>query len=255
MDDDADAIVNSISFDSSGDRRAESSRRIVRAPDDSFDQLRLYCSTGKMRHETTKIPADRRIVSPSAERNKGPIAEILMLVLPGQCEVLGGQQRHGAAHSTFRPGNAPDPLAADGARCRCAEVDRELVEAYTHAKRSTHRSPSMYATRSGRPQGGGRRLHQHASHSASVGSRGVSRGAGKVLPPGGILFLYGPYRRQGQHTSPGNQAFDEQLKAANPEWGVRNLEDVARLAKAVDLELEQIHDMPANNLSVVFRKR
>jgi uncharacterized protein DUF938 len=80
-------------------------------------------------------------------------------------------------------------------------------------------------------------------------------GAGKVSAPGGIMFLYGPYRRQGWHTSPSNEAFDAQLKARNPQWGVRNFEDVVHLASAVGLELEQVHDMPANNLAVVFRKR
>jgi hypothetical protein len=71
------------------------------------------------------------------------------------------------------------------------------------------------------------------------------------------VFLYGPYRRQGWHTSPSpsNEAFDAQLRARNPEWGVRNLEDVVDLASAAGLELEQVHEMPANNLAVVFRKR
>ena len=81
------------------------------------------------------------------------------------------------------------------------------------------------------------------------------RGAGKVIAPGGIVFLYGPYRRQGQHTSPSNEAFDAQLKARNSQWGVRNFEDVVDLASAAGLELEQAHDMAANNLAVVFRKR
>ncbi len=81
------------------------------------------------------------------------------------------------------------------------------------------------------------------------------RGAGNVIARGGMLFLYGPYRRKGQHTSASNEVFDELLKAENAEWGVRNLEDVAYLAASVDLELEQAHDMPANNLAVIFRKR
>ena len=80
-------------------------------------------------------------------------------------------------------------------------------------------------------------------------------GAANVIAPGGILFLYGPYRLQGRHTSPSNEAFDAWLKAQNPEWGVRNLEDVVHHASTVGLELEQTHDMPANNLVVVFRKR
>jgi hypothetical protein len=83
----------------------------------------------------------------------------------------------------------------------------------------------------------------------------LMRGAGDVIALGGILFLYGPYRRQGRHTSPSNEAFDEQLKAWNPEWGVRDLEDVVHLASTVGFEREQTHDMPANNLAVIFRKR
>jgi hypothetical protein len=59
------------------------------------------------------------------------------------------------------------------------------------------------------------------------------RGTGNVIAPGGILFLYGPYGRQGRHISPSNEAFDELLKAENPEWNVRNLEDVALLAASV----------------------
>jgi SAM-dependent methyltransferase len=50
------------------------------------------------------------------------------------------------------------------------------------------------------------------------------------LPPGGTLFLYGPYKQGGEHTAPGNEAFDAQLRATNPEWGVRNLDDVTALA-------------------------
>lgn len=81
------------------------------------------------------------------------------------------------------------------------------------------------------------------------------RGAGKVIARGGILFLYGPFRRNGRHTSASNETFDALLKAKNPEWGVRNVEDVVHLAATVGLELEQTHDMPANNLAVIFRRR
>jgi hypothetical protein len=86
-------------------------------------------------------------------------------------------------------------------------------------------------------------------------TEGLSHGAGKALCSGGILFLYGPYRRQGRHTSASNEAFDALLAAENPEWGVRNLEDVALLATSKGLELQEIHAMPANNLAIVFSKR
>jgi hypothetical protein len=85
-------------------------------------------------------------------------------------------------------------------------------------------------------------------------TQALLQGAGRVTTAGGIVFLYGPYMRQGRHTAPSNEVFDQSLKARNPQWGVRNLEDVALTAAAAGFELQSIHEMPANNLSVVFRK-
>ena len=75
-----------------------------------------------------------------------------------------------------------------------------------------------------------------------------------MLPPGGVLYLYGPFQQSGQHTAPSNAAFDESLRARNPEWGVRDVTDVAQLAGRKGLELAEQIAMPANNLSVVFRR-
>jgi len=83
---------------------------------------------------------------------------------------------------------------------------------------------------------------------------GLIRGAARVLPPGGLLFLYGPYRRGGEHTAPSNEAFDADLRRRNPEWGVRDLEAVAALAAGVGFAPPQIKSMPANNFSVLFRR-
>jgi hypothetical protein len=82
----------------------------------------------------------------------------------------------------------------------------------------------------------------------------LMRGAGRVLSSGGLLFLYGPYRRSGRHTAPSNEAFDAQLRQRNSEWGVRDLEVVANAATANGLDLQEVIEMPANNLSVVFRR-
>lgn len=83
---------------------------------------------------------------------------------------------------------------------------------------------------------------------------GLLRGAGAILPAGGVLFAYGPYRRCGAHTAPSNAEFDASLRARDPRWGVRDLEDVERAATAEGLALEEVVAMPANNFSVVFRK-
>ncbi len=81
------------------------------------------------------------------------------------------------------------------------------------------------------------------------------RGAGRYLVPGGLLFLYGPYRVRDRPTAPSNEAFDASLRAQDPAWGVRNLEDVVAEARGHGFSHESTHDMPANNLSVIFRRQ
>jgi hypothetical protein len=78
--------------------------------------------------------------------------------------------------------------------------------------------------------------------------------AGTVLRKGGILVCYGPYKVGGTATQ-GNLKFDVSLRTQNPEWGVRNLEDVVDAAGKQGLEFLQSIEMPANNLSVLFRKK
>ncbi len=85
-------------------------------------------------------------------------------------------------------------------------------------------------------------------------TQGLMAGAGRVLQPGGVLYLYGAYREAGAHTAPSNAAFDRDLRRRNPEWGVRDLEEVVELGQANGLSLAERIPMPANNLSVIFRK-
>ncbi len=83
---------------------------------------------------------------------------------------------------------------------------------------------------------------------------GLIEGAARTLPAGGVLYLYGPYRRAGHPTAPSNEDFDRDLKSRNPAWGLRALEDVAALASRHGFAAPTVVEMPANNLSVVFRK-
>jgi hypothetical protein len=82
---------------------------------------------------------------------------------------------------------------------------------------------------------------------------GLMAGARRILPPGGILYLYGPFQQGGQHTAPSNAAFHQSLQQQNPEWGVRDLADVMTAAQAEGLDWLNTYSMPANNLSVVFQ--
>ena len=83
---------------------------------------------------------------------------------------------------------------------------------------------------------------------------GLMAGAGQILPKAGILYLYGPYKRNGEHTAPSNVSFDRSLRDRNPLWGVRDLEEVIKTAAKQNLKLQQVREMPANNLSVIFSR-
>jgi hypothetical protein len=83
---------------------------------------------------------------------------------------------------------------------------------------------------------------------------GLMTGAAKILPKNGILYLYGPYKRNGEHTSLSNANFDRSLCDRNPLWGVRDLEAVIAAAAKQNLNLQQVIAMPANNLSVIFSR-
>ena len=93
------------------------------------------------------------------------------------------------------------------------------------------------------------------THISPMGAtRGLAAGAGRCLRPGGRLFIYGPFLVDGQPTTPSNAEFDASLRGRNPEWGYRDVEEVTRIAAACGLQREEVEEMPANNLLLVFCK-
>ena len=85
-------------------------------------------------------------------------------------------------------------------------------------------------------------------------AEGLIAGAARALRPDGRLFLYGPFKRDGKHTALSNAVFDTSLRNGDPEWGVRDVEEVAATAKRAGLSLREIVEMPANNLIVAFAR-
>lgn len=85
-------------------------------------------------------------------------------------------------------------------------------------------------------------------------AEGLIAGAARGLRSDGRLFLYGPFKRDGKHTALSNAVFDTSLRNGNPEWGVRDVEEVAATAKRSGLSLRKIVEMPANNLIVAFAR-
>ncbi|MGC3874764.1 DUF938 domain-containing protein [Halomonas sp. GXIMD04776] len=78
--------------------------------------------------------------------------------------------------------------------------------------------------------------------------------AGERLGKGGVLYLYGPFKRDGQHTAESNAVFDADLRRRDPRWGIRDLNNIEALAGEHGLSVDRIVEMPANNLSLVLRK-
>jgi SAM-dependent methyltransferase len=86
-------------------------------------------------------------------------------------------------------------------------------------------------------------------------TEGLFAGAGRYLRADGRLFLYGPFKRGGKHTSISNAVFDSSLRDKDPEWGVRDVGDLEKLAAGAGLKLIEIAEMPANNLTLAFERR
>ena len=208
-----------------------------------------------MRCETVSRLETGRLLSPSGERNKGPVAEVLKQVLPERglvLEVGSGTGQHvvhfarEAPQLTWQPSERDPECLQSIALWLAAE---EPVNVLKPLRLDVGELPWPIASAAAV-------VSLNMIHIAPwAAGMALVRGAAAILGPGAMLFLYGPFRRGDKHTSPSNEAFDQQLRAQDPAWGVRDLEEVARYAAAHGFGPPETHDMPANNLSVVLRKR
>jgi SAM-dependent methyltransferase len=192
--------------------------------------------------------------SPSALRNRDPILAVLRRVLSARgtvIEIASGTGEHAVHFSAGLPDLIWQPTDRDPEALRSIAAHRALA-------RWPNLLPPLEldVTANAWPV-----LQADAVVSINMihiapwpATKGLMAGAGRVLAPGGILFLYGPFKENGRHTAPSNQGFDTSLRSRDPAWGVRDLADVAEAARAQGLELAERVEMPANNLSVIFRR-
>jgi cyclopropane fatty-acyl-phospholipid synthase-like methyltransferase len=202
--------------------------------------------------------ADELPSSAPAERNKEPILQVLQRLLPREARVLeiaSGWGQHAQHFARAQAGWAWQPSDFDASRLavidsRCAGLGNARP-----ALQLDVTAPAWpAAVAAGAPYDALLCVNMlHASPWATC--PGLMRGAATHLAPGGLLLLYGPYRVDGRPTAPSNEAFDADLRARDPAWGLRALADVEREAAAVQLALREVITMPANNLFVVFEKR
>jgi SAM-dependent methyltransferase len=198
--------------------------------------------------------SDRRLHFPHVARNREPILEVLQRVLPRQglvLEIASGGGEHAAYFASnltglrWQPTDANaemfESIAAHRADAGVANLLAPLHLDVTAEQWPVERADAMVCC--------------NMIHIAPwVATEGLIAGAGRTLPRGAPLYLYGPYKVEGRHTAPSNQDFDTRLRAQNPLWGVRDLTDVSSLAKRHGFALAETVPMPANNLSVIFRR-
>lgn len=198
---------------------------------------------------------DARLYAPSAARNRDPIWNVLGPQLPASglvLEIASGSGEH-AVHFAqlagpglvFQPTDPnPDALASIDAWIAASRLPNVKPALALDAAAATWPVDHAEAVTC-------INMVHISPWSATVG---LIRGAARVLAVGGLLFLYGPYRRNGQHTAPSNEVFDADLRRRNAEWGVRDLEVVAALAAGTGFAQPKIEPMPANNFCILFRR-
>ena len=194
-----------------------------------------------------------RLFAPATQRNRDPILAVLREVLPREgrvLEIASGSGEHVTHFAkafpglTFQPTD-PDPqavasIAAWSNDAALANLEAPLLFDASQPEWPFHGLAGI--------------LCINMIHIAPWrATQGLMRGAAASLRPDAPLYLYGPYRQRGVPTADSNDAFDADLRARNPAWGLRDLDEVAELARASGFSQPQITPMPANNLSVIFR--
>ena len=195
---------------------------------------------------------DARLHSPSAARNQGPILTALRPALPRTgllLEVASGSGEHAAHLAAALPGlrlqptdPRPEALASIDAWCGgLPNVRPALKLDVTWPDWPVVAADAV--------------LCINMVHIAPwAAAQGLVSGAARVLPVGGLLALYGPFIRADQPLAPGNAAFDADLRARDPAWGLRAVEDVAALAGTAGFSPPEIIAMPANNLIILLHR-
>ncbi len=200
-------------------------------------------------------PYSPALLSPAVARNRDPILTVLRRVLPDRgtvLEIASGTGEHAAyfagqlPHLNWQPSDVdPEALASIEAHRAAANVPNLRAPTILDVT-----APVWPVTQADAV------VSMNMIHiSPWAAAPGLMAGAERLLASGAPLYLYGPFKENGEHTAPSNAAFDASLRARDPQWGVRDLGDVRKLAAGHGFDFVERVVMPANNLSLVFRRR
>ncbi len=205
--------------------------------------------------EEDGVMSTAALSAPAVERNRAPILQVLRDALPETglvLEVASGTGGHAAWFSAALPALAWQPTDHDAAALASIAAWREeaglgnllpplMLDAARPESWPVARADAVVAIN----------MVHIAPWNAT---EGLFAGASRVLPAGAVVVLYGPFKEPGVELAAGNAAFDIDLKARDPRWGLRDLGVVVALAGEHGFDLASRIGMPANNISVVFRK-
>lgn len=196
-----------------------------------------------------------KLHSPASERNREPIAAALAEILPSGLvlEIAAGTGMHAAWFAARFPDRSWLPTDLDAAALGSIDAWTAGLPNARRAERLDVTAPRWPVEARGEPVAA--IYCANMIHIAPwIATLGLLAGAGRVLAPGGVLVLYGPFRFDGEFTAPSNAAFDASLRQRDPAWGVRDLADVTAAAAAHGLTRTAVQALPANNHIVVFTK-
>lgn len=194
-------------------------------------------------------------------RNKQPMLELLQSVLPKKpCDVIeiaSGSGQHGPFFTKHIENLMWYPTDSDPQAIQSINSWREHLAAFKV-------QPANLVDVTGKNWMTGELINELPEHTDVIlsmnmvhiapynATHGLFAGAGKRLQQGGLLILYGPFKQHHISLAPSNQSFDQSLRKRNPEWGIRQLEDIEKIADNNGLFLKKVVEMPANNLSAIF---
>lgn len=200
----------------------------------------------------------RPVCEPHAERNAGAIGDVLERFLPDKgtlLEIASGTGQHAVTFGARFPGLTwltSDPRVVSRESTNAWIIQRGLSNVKSPVDLDV--TDADWENRVPRPIAA-----MYASNLLHITpwrvSLGLFRGAGRLLEPDAPLCIYGCFKRNGEHISDSNVIFDHDLRSANPEWGVRDLEAVEEAAREAGLDLEHVADMPRQNFTLVFRRK
>ncbi|MFL2769693.1 MAG: DUF938 domain-containing protein [Rhodospirillaceae bacterium] len=206
------------------------------------------------RQVSTTVSNLKQFASPAALRNALPLAEVLRPILPHTgviLEIGSGSGFHAAVMAASFPNLRWQPTEVDPKQVRALQPTAQIEEL------SNLLPPFALDVTA---------LEWPLKHAQGVlclnmvhitpwrATEGLLRGVSAILECRGCLYLYGPFKNDGHHTSPSNKVFDQYLRDRNPAWGVRDAREVDDLAFSWGLSCDKVIEMPANNVVRVYRK-